>query len=228
MADRQATDWRQIDTILLDMDGTLLDLHFDNHFWLEHVPRRYAEARGIDVEEARKALKAQYRAIEGTLDWYCLDHWSGVLGLDIAMLKQEVDHLIQVHPYVPAFLARARGLGKRLVLLTNAHQKSLALKMEKTRLAGCFDAVISAHDLGLPKEDPAFWEQLARIEPYDRQRTLFIDDSPAVLESARGAGIAHLIAIQRPDSRQPPREIADFPAIDDFSALLETMPPSFR
>ncbi|HBT55971.1 MAG TPA: haloacid dehalogenase, partial [Pseudomonas sp.] len=31
-------NWNAIDTVLLDMDGTLLDLHFDNHFWLEHMP----------------------------------------------------------------------------------------------------------------------------------------------------------------------------------------------
>ena len=31
-------DWTRIDTILLDMDGTLLDLGFDNFFWREHVP----------------------------------------------------------------------------------------------------------------------------------------------------------------------------------------------
>ena len=31
-------DWTSIDTVLLDMDGTLLDLRFDNWFWQEHVP----------------------------------------------------------------------------------------------------------------------------------------------------------------------------------------------
>ena len=39
--------WSDIDTVLLDMDGTLLDLHFDNHFWLEHLPQRYAELHGV-------------------------------------------------------------------------------------------------------------------------------------------------------------------------------------
>ncbi|MCP4043692.1 MAG: haloacid dehalogenase, partial [Gammaproteobacteria bacterium] len=33
-------NWNSIHTVLLDMDGTLLDLHFDNQFWLEHVPLR--------------------------------------------------------------------------------------------------------------------------------------------------------------------------------------------
>jgi len=216
-------DWNQIDLLLLDMDGTLLDLHFDNHFWLEHVPRRYAEARGIPLAQAREQLLARYQSIEGTLQWYCLDHWSRELGLDIALLKREVEHLIAVHPHVVAFLDAVRALGKRVVLVTNAHQKSLALKMERTRLGGHLDRVISAHQLGLPKEDPAFWERLQQTEPFSCSRTLFVDDSAAVLESARVYGIRWLLRVLRPDTRGPLREAEGFPAIRDFS---EVMPPS--
>ena len=43
-------DWENIETVLLDMDGTLLDLHFDNHFWLQHVPVCYAEKHGLSHE----------------------------------------------------------------------------------------------------------------------------------------------------------------------------------
>ena len=39
--------WPEIHTVLLDMDGTLLDLRFDNHFWRELVPERYAERHGL-------------------------------------------------------------------------------------------------------------------------------------------------------------------------------------
>ena len=40
-------DWEEIDTILLDMDGTLLDLNYDLHFWLEHLPLIYASQHQI-------------------------------------------------------------------------------------------------------------------------------------------------------------------------------------
>ena len=69
-------DWEDIDTVLLDMDGTLLDLHFDNHFWLEYVPQRYAEQHGISLDAAKQELMQRYRQVEGTLDWYCVDYWS--------------------------------------------------------------------------------------------------------------------------------------------------------
>ncbi len=213
-------DWQQIDTVLLDMDGTLLDLHFDNHFWLEYVPQRYAEARGLEYAEAKDQLMARYKSIEGTLEWYCVDHWSRELGLDIALLKAEVEHLIQVHPHVVDFLDQLMCAGKRRVLVTNAHQKALALKMERTRLAGFFDHIVTAHDLGLPKEDPAFWDKLQALEPFDRERTLFVDDSPSVLASARGYGIRWLLAILKPDSKGPLREAGEIPAIHDFSEVM--------
>ena len=213
-------NWSAIDTVLLDMDGTLLDLHFDNHFWLRHVPRRYAESTGLSLAAATDELMQRYKSVEGTLDWYCVDHWSRELGLDIVLLKQEVDHLIAVHPHVLEFLGALQQIGKRRVLVTNAHQKSLQLKLQKTRLSGYLDAVISSHDVGLPKEDPRFWAALQELVQFDPARTLFVDDSLSVLRSARQYGIAWLLGISLPDSTQPRRDEHEFPAIQDFSVLL--------
>lgn len=211
--------WKEIDCVLLDMDGTLLDLHFDNHFWLEHVPARYAEAKGIPLAEATEELLGRYKSVEGTLDWYCVDHWSRELGLDIVLLKEEVDHLISVHPHVVDFLDQLMCAGKERVLVTNAHQKTLALKMEKTRLAGFFNQVVSSHQLGLPKEHPEFWNRFQNLHPFDPKRTLFVDDSPAVLESAKAYGIGWVLAILKPDSKQPERENREFLAVNDFSEI---------
>ncbi|MBU0500574.1 MAG: GMP/IMP nucleotidase [Gammaproteobacteria bacterium] len=213
-------NWREIDTVLLDMDGTLLDLHFDNHFWLEHVPRRYAEARGMVLAEAKRELLGRYNNIQGTLEWYCVDHWSRELELDIALLKEEVSHLIAVHPHVIDFLEGLREAGKRAVLVTNAHQKSLRLKMEKTRLQGYFNNIVCAHDLGHAKEEQAFWHRLQHLEPFDPERTLFVDDSLSMLRSARSYGIRWLLAALRPDSKLPPHETQEFPAVQDFSKVM--------
>lgn len=218
-------DWDGIDSVFLDMDGTLLDLHFDNHFWLEHVPRRYGEARGLTIEAAKAELLPRYRDIEGTLNWYCVDHWSRELGLDIVLLKQEVEHLIAVHPHVMEFLESLATLGKRRVLVTNAHQKTLGLKLERTRLAGHFERIVSSHDLGVAKESPGFWHRLRAIEPFDRDRTLFVDDNLNVLRAAREEGLRWLLAVMEPDSRAPCRPVDEFPAIRNFSELLPLPTP---
>ena len=217
-------DWKAVDSVFLDLDGTLLDLHFDNHFWLEHVPLRYAEARGIPTQQAKAELLARYRSREGTLEWYCVEHWSRELGLDIALLKEEVEHLISVHPHVIDFLEALTALGKRRVLVTNAHQKSIALKMGKTPLAGYLDRILCSHDIGVPKESGDFWPQVHAIEPFDRERTLFVDDSATVLHTAKGYGFRWLLSVLAPDSKGPVRKPNEFPAIQHFAELLPGLP----
>jgi len=213
-------EWQNIQTVLLDMDGTLLDLHFDNHFWLEHVPKRFAQKHGLPIGAAKQALLSRYQAIEGTLNWYSVDHWSDALGLDIVKLKEELGHLISIHPYVPEFLDAVRASGRRVVIVTNAHQKSLALKMERTQLERYFDQIVCAHDLGFPKEDQSFWMALQNIEPFNAEKTLLVDDSHVVLESAREYGIAHLLAVHQPDTQAEPKAPGEFRALECFGNLL--------
>ncbi|WP_310449960.1 GMP/IMP nucleotidase [Sulfuritalea sp.] len=213
-------DWSRIDSVLLDMDGTLLDLNFDNHFWQVHLPQRYAVARGLPPGSGREELMARFHARAGTLDWYSVDFWETELELDIMRLKEEVAHLIEIHPHVTAFLDAVRASGRRVVLATNAHHKSVTLKMARTGLSPRFDAIVSSHALGAAKEEQEFWQRLAAIEPFDPARTLLVDDSLPVLDSARRYGIAHLVAVKKPDTRQPEKDTGDYPAIDDFSQLM--------
>ena len=165
-------------------------------------------------------MLARYQAVEGTLAWYCLDYWTAELGLDVAALKREVEHLIALQPHALEFLDAVRAAGKRVVLVTNAHQGSLSLKLEKTRLAGHFDAIICAHELGAPKEQPAFWPRLQAREPFAPAATLLVDDHLGILRTAREYGIAYLVSALRPDSAHPPKPAGEFPAIHDFAELL--------
>jgi putative hydrolase of the HAD superfamily len=214
-------DWEKIDTVLLDMDGTLLDLNFDNHFWQEFVPLNFAKKQGLSIESAKRQLEPRFKSMEGKLEWYCLDYWSKVLELDIAGLKAEISGLISVLPHVTEFLEKVHQSPKKVYLVTNAHRDSLDLKMEKTCLQVFFDAIISSHDLGFPKEHADFWRLLQQQRGFEKQSTLLIDDSLAVLDSAGQFGIAHLISVSRPDTRLPKKEITAYPAIEDFRELME-------
>ena len=213
-------DWRAIDTVLLDMDGTLLDRHFDDHFWLEHVPKRYAAKHHLPLDDAKKLLYALFRSQERTLNWTDLDYWSDRLGLDIPLLKEEVDHLIAVHPGVVEFLLFLRQQGKQSWLVTNAHSKTLNLKMRKTRLGPYFTGIISAHDLGLPKEEHAFWGRLQERIPYDPDRTLLGEDSETNLDTAEAFGIRYLYYVSRYSSTVPPLPSTRFASIRYFTDLM--------
>lgn len=212
-------DWPRVDTVFFDMDGTLLDLRFDNHFWQEHLPRRYAAMAGTPLEEVRAELSRRFRAAEGQLHWYCVDHWSQDLGVDIMALKSEVAHLISWRPLARELLAALRSASKRLVLVTNAHSKTLALKLARTALDQEFHAIVCAHDLELPKEHPDFWPRLARVEPFVPETTVLVDDSLPVLRAARAYGIGQTIAIRSPDSGLPPKDCGDFVSVDSFAEL---------
>ncbi len=213
-------DWTAIDTVFLDMDGTLLDLRFDNHFWREHLPARYAERHGIDLGLARRRLEADYDRVSGTLDWYCLDYWRKRLDIDLVDLKREIRHLIAIRPHVHEFLTALGRSGKRRVLLSNAHPDSLSLKMQATGLEPLLDRLVSTHRIGLPKEAAGFWERLRSTEDFDPCRSLLIDDNADILRAASTAGIAWLLAIARPDSAAPPVEGSAFPLVDDFREIL--------
>lgn len=213
-------DWSNIDSVFLDLDGTLLDLHFDNHFWLEHVPIRYAEKHGLDHAEAKQILHGKYSAAANSLNWYCIDYWSRELELDITQLKHEIADKISVRPSVENFLQYLHMHGKRVVLVTNAHSASLAIKMSKTGLDRHFDRLISSHELKHPKEHTAFWPALHAIEPFNAKRTLFIDDNFQVLDAARHYGIKNLLAIRKPDSRGADKQHNSYILLDTFEQIM--------
>lgn len=214
-------DWADIDTVLLDMDGTLLDLHFDNYFWLEHLPIRWSEITGISVADAKAQLQAEYAVLQGKLEWYCLDYWGKRLQLPITELKREVMHKIAMRADVPAFLQALKDSGREVVLVTNAHPGSLSLKIERTELSNYIDVLISTHEFGVTKESQALWHKLQQRLGFDPKRTLFVDDSLPILQAAADFGIRHLLAVANPDSQQPVRDIVDFASITDYSVLLE-------
>lgn len=213
-------DWTEIQTVLLDMDGTLLDRHFDDYFWEQYVPEHYSLLHGLTVEEAKKELLGRYRQVEATLEWTDLDYWSGQLGLDIPDLKTRLAHLIDVHPFVVDFLHFCRDRGKTICLVTNAHSKTLDIKLEKTEIGGLFDRIICSEEVGLAKEEVRFWDRLQRMLKFDKTRTLLADDTEKVLSAAERYGIAELIFVARSSSRKPLTYSRRYPSIEYFIELI--------
>jgi putative hydrolase of the HAD superfamily len=185
-----------------------------------HLPKRYAHAHNISEEQAKIFLDQHIHNQIGSLQWYCLDHWSKLVNMDIPALKREVLHKIQMRPFAVEFLQKLKQLGKKLVLITNAHRAGLEIKLEITEIDKYLDLVISSHDYQIPKEEAEFWLQVQAQENFNPERTLFIDDTPRILESAKRFGIHYLVCITRPDLQMPVRKSERFLDIEHFDEIM--------
>ena len=213
-------DWTQVDTVFFDMDGTLLDLHYDNYFWLEHLPKRYTELKKNSHDETLHKLHGMFERYQGSLNWYCLDFWSDELGIDIVALKKEVSERISYRPNVKQFLRALHAMGLDQVILTNAHRGSINLKLDRTDLKSYFDEIICSHDYNAPKEAAKFWQSLYQARPFDLNKTVFFDDNETVLAAAKDFGISQVFSIAQPDSQKESRVETNFPMVHDFLDLL--------
>lgn len=208
------------ETLMLDMDGTILDLAFDNFMWLTHVPERFADMHGVEPQLAREQLHAKFREMYGRLEWYCLDHWSELLGLDIAGLHREQNHRIGYLPGAEDFLMNVRERNIRVLMVTNSHLDTLDIKDEVTGVSAHFDAIYSSHSFGVPKERQEFWQALEEREGFDPATTLFVDDTVRVLDSAHEYGVSMLLEITHPDTSRPQRDDSTHAGISGLRDLI--------
>ncbi|MBI4823302.1 MAG: GMP/IMP nucleotidase [Nitrospirae bacterium] len=213
--------FKDIKYILLDMDGTLLDKYFDDYFWEHLVPEKYAEKNNITFGKAKKELLVKYKRHEGTLNWTDIDFWSGELELDIPALKEQIKHLVEVHPHVEDFLMTLKRHRKKVFLVTNAHYKSIDIKFKKTGIGRYFDSVVASFDLGYPKESIEFWEKAEALLGFDKGRSLFIDDTEEILRTAKRYGIKYILLKTGANSKERKKPSAEFPFISDFKELME-------
>lgn len=222
-------NWEEIDMLLLDVDGTLLDRNFDDVLWERLLPSRYSETKHIDLNSARSALRRHTRDLEHTLNYYRIEYWTEYTGVDLLALHHEVAHLLEFRPGARAFLDWVRRNVMCSMLVTNADRDCLAVKDSYCDLSDEISSIVSCHDYGYPKETQAFWKRLNAEHPFDNARTLFIDDDEVVLEAAQRYGIKHLLTIRQPNSKRPVRSELRFQSINNLKELVpaESIAPKF-
>ena len=128
-------------------------------------------------------------------------------------------------------LARAIALDPDLVMFDEpfAGQDPISMGVLMRLIRSLNDAlgltsIVVSHDLQAPKEDQAFWHRLQALHPFNPQRTLLIDDTERVLQSARDYGIAHLLTLLQPDSQRTLRLDTHFPGIHHFDEIMHGLP----
>lgn len=216
--------WDAVDDVLLDMDGTLLDRHFDNFFFEEELPRRYAALHGLAFGVARDRLMAMYRSVEGELAWTDLHYWTERVGIDVVAMHRELDHMIGFLPGAEEFLRHLRRLGKRVTIVTNAHASGVGIKNAKTGLDRYVDRIVDAFEVGYLKMRPEYWPACRRLLDFDPKRSFYMDDDEGCLLAARSFGIAHIVHSAKSSTRLPPAPLPTFPSLSDFAPLVNGRP----
>jgi putative hydrolase of the HAD superfamily len=221
-------DWRSIDDVLLDMDGTLLDLHYDATFWLNNVHSIVANLTGEPEHVIQERFHRELKKHEGTLAWYCTDYWADFFGIDLIEAKQQLAHLIRFRPHAEQFLNVLNSLPLRTLIATNAHPDVIQLKLNVVPLEDMVDGIVSSHQYGVAKEHPDFWRALFDEYAINPDRALFMDDSSKVLDAADRAGVREVVEIRHPNLSEPPRstwkqglDVFDvlFPGLEALSRL---------
>ena len=220
---KHGVNWDQIETVLLDMDGTLLDLHFDTHFWLTVIPEYLSRVQQRPKQEVVSDMMQRYQKVAGSLEWYCIEYWQAELGIDIMQLKALYSHKIQWLEDVKPFLSTLKSRNIQRILVTNAHPLSLELKTVHTQLDKYLDKIFSTHQFGVPKESTILWQKLQKEQGYNPQTTLFIDDNEALLTAAKQAGIAYQLGVFQPDSQLPGKEMDKFQTIKNYRELTQEL-----
>jgi putative hydrolase of the HAD superfamily len=154
------------------------------------------------------------------MDFYRLNYWRDLTGLDILALHEQAANLICFLPGAAEFLRTLSEHGKRTLIVTNADRQSFAIKDRVLRLSPRVNQVISSHDLGIPKEENAFWVWLTEQHDLNPSTTLFVDDTARVLRAAEIFGIAHTLAVAQPDQQRPPRDMPGRPSFGHYDQLI--------
>lgn len=209
--------------IMFDMDGTLLDLAFDDFIWNHCLPERHAQVHQCSLEQSQQTLFQFYHQHKHTLSWYSSAYWTAKVGVDVLQLQHEHRDKIQARIGCHQLLEQLTTQGYRCWLLTNADRAGLQLKLENVELSPYFELMISSEELGYAKEDVEFWQKLQQLHPFDPARAVFIDDTVAVLKGAEIFGITQLFSILQPSSNKGVRVATElpYPALDHLTELFD-------
>ncbi|MCH1416878.1 MAG: HAD-IA family hydrolase [Gammaproteobacteria bacterium] len=185
---------KDIECMLVDMDGVILDNTYDNNFWQNQIPGVISKNKNISFEDAKRLAVQIFNYKKNTKDWYDVDYWSNMLNVDIEAEKRSSISFdrIQLYEGVTKTLNKLKD-NFRLILITNAHRKTLNIKLEKYDLSPYFENMICAHELHYVKENIQLWYMLKSRFKLDYTKTLLIEDTINNIKVGLSAGISQAV-----------------------------------
>ena len=212
------TQSNKVTTYIFDMDGTILDLHFDRQVWNLRLPEKISQELSISLKSASALIKDMLSPQKNTLNWYSLEFWNKEFSINMSEIEDEMAHLIKPRCGAIECLRDMQHKG-RMILASNADPKSMSRKLSLTGIGHYFNTIISAHEIGFCKEELGFWEKLQTQLNFFPENTILIDDNLTVLKTAKNFGIAHLYGIRYPSSQGASITSSEFQLLNNFNEL---------
>ncbi len=184
----------RISVVSFDLDGTLVTREYVDYFWLDLVPRLYAEKYGVELEEAKRKVFASYEEI-GSRDtrWYMPSYWFRRFGIEEHLEMALREAAERIKPYEDALETVEKLSGKyTLVISTSAARDFVNLVLERVPFYRySFKSIFSSSsDFGLAGKPPAFFRKILELLNIDSSEMLHIgDDEENDLKNALEAGI---------------------------------------
>ena len=188
--------FKDIECLLIDMDGVILDNAYDNDFWQNQIPEVIADNKGIAFDDAKRLAIQIFNYKKNTKDWYDVDYWSNMLDIDIEAQKRSEKSFSRISLYDGVIdTLNALKNKTKIILITNAHRKTLNIKLEKYNLTPYFDEMVCAHELNYVKEDIQLWYMLRSKYRLDYEKTLLVEDTINNINVGLSAGISGAIYV---------------------------------
>ena len=156
-----------------------------------------------DIFLARRGLKStpEYNETVGhsifpiaaqfTRSYYKLDMSpEDIMAEWLELSRDAYGERLRLKPAAVEFLEQCRRDGEAMVLFTACVPELCRSALERHSLAGYFQEVVYAQELGLEKRDPRAFPLLLEHLGLPGRRCALFDDSPGACRSAQAAGIA--------------------------------------
>lgn len=210
---------------MFDMDGTLLDLAYDDLIWNHKLPERHAAMNACTLEQSHATLHDFYENHKHTLSWYSSSFWTSKVGVNTLALQYDYKKNIQPRSGCFELLEILKQRGYKCWIVTNADCAGLKLKLENINLRPYFEVIVSSEEIGHAKEFIEFWQILQNMHPFNPKNVVLIDDTAKVLNGAALFGIESLITISQPSSNKVAKNALEleYPTINDLTELVEIL-----
>ena len=174
---------------IFDLDGTITD---SNGLWLE-VDDEFLSRRGLVTTAEYQDMVGRAifpTAAQYTREYYGLsDSPESIMAEWEALAEHHYRELVPLKAGAEEFLRLCRGTGRGVALFTACRPNLCRAVLERFHLTGYFDHIVYAEEIGLEKQDPRCFAELARRIGVKAEECVLFDDSPANCATARAAGM---------------------------------------